>query len=136
VAYGRLSEVVAGYDEPDRSGKCGLLARSLLAHGKAREAELWTRRAEAAGECPGGAARAAACSISCRHGSIAIPRSRSAGDDLRPRGGAGQAGGVAASAGPAAWPSEYPQIRAAVAARRYATAYDVLGKWPEALWTG
>jgi len=32
--------------------------------------------------------------------------------------------------------SEYPQIRAAVAARRYATAYDVLGKWPEALWTG
>ena len=50
--YGRLSEVVKGYDGPDRSERAGRLARSLLAHGKSREAELWTRRAEAAGDAP------------------------------------------------------------------------------------
>ncbi len=32
--------------------------------------------------------------------------------------------------------SEYPQILASTAARRYATAYDILNKWPEALWNG
>ena len=50
--YGRLTELVRGYDGPDKSARCGRLARSLLAHGKAREAELWTRRAEAAGDSP------------------------------------------------------------------------------------
>ena len=50
--YGRLTELVRGYDGPDKSSRCGRLARSLLAHGKAREAELWTRRAEAAGDSP------------------------------------------------------------------------------------
>jgi len=32
--------------------------------------------------------------------------------------------------------TEYPQIMAAVGARRYATAYEILNKWPEPLWTG
>ena len=51
--YGRLSELVRGYgDGPEKSSRCGALARSLLAHGKSREAELWTRRAEAAGKSP------------------------------------------------------------------------------------
>ena len=51
--YGRLSELVRGYgDGPEKSSRCGALARSLLAHGKSREAELWTRRAEAAGNSP------------------------------------------------------------------------------------
>ena len=50
--YGRLSELVRGYDGPDKSARCGKLAISLLAHGKAREAELWARRAEAAGDSP------------------------------------------------------------------------------------
>src|SRR5207253_10507524 len=44
--------LVRGYAGPDKSSRGGLLARSLLAHGKAREAELWTRRAEAAGGSP------------------------------------------------------------------------------------
>src|SRR5205085_11793810 len=46
--YGRLTGVVTGYAGPELSARAGLLARSLLAHGKGREAELWTRRAEAA----------------------------------------------------------------------------------------
>ena len=50
--YGHLTEVITGYDGPDQSARCGGLGRSLLAHGKAREAELWTRRAEAAGDSP------------------------------------------------------------------------------------
>ncbi|MGB7814489.1 MAG: fused MFS/spermidine synthase, partial [Polyangia bacterium] len=36
--YGRLSELVAGYDGPDRAEAMARLARSLLGHGKAREA--------------------------------------------------------------------------------------------------
>jgi len=31
---------------------------------------------------------------------------------------------------------EYRDARAEVGARRYATAYKILDKWPEALWTG
>ena len=31
---------------------------------------------------------------------------------------------------------EYPDVIAAYRARRYATAYKILDKWPEALWTG
>jgi len=31
---------------------------------------------------------------------------------------------------------EYPDVLAAVTARRYATAYKILEKWPESLWTG
>ena len=50
--YGRLTELVRGYDGPEKSARCGKLAISLLAHGKAREAELWARRAEAAGDSP------------------------------------------------------------------------------------
>ena len=50
--YGRLTELVRGYDGAGARRRCGLLARSLLAHGKARESELWTRRAEAAGNSP------------------------------------------------------------------------------------
>jgi uncharacterized protein HemY len=31
---------------------------------------------------------------------------------------------------------EYPDVLAAVNARRFATAYKILEKWPESLWTG
>ena len=133
--YGRLSEVVSGYDEPNRSAKCGLLARSLLAHGKSREAELWTRRAEAAGDTP--EARRARLLLDLvstrldRDPEIALAPE----DDLQapvvpPKVAAAQPALVGRVA------SEYPQILAAISARRYATAYDVLGRWPEALWTG
>jgi spermidine synthase len=133
--YGRLTEVVAGYGGPDRSAHCGLLARSLLAHGKSREAELWTRRAEAAGGSP-----------EARHARLLLdlvstrldrdPEIQLApGEELAPpvvpaKLGAAQPALVTRVA------AEYPDVLAAYGARRYATAYKILDKWPEPLWTG
>ena len=52
--YGRLSELVRGYEGtgPAASAAQGQLSRSLLVHGKAREAGLWARRAQQAGVSP------------------------------------------------------------------------------------
>ncbi len=44
--YGRLTEVVTGYERPQQMAG---LSVALLAHGRSREAELWARRAETAG---------------------------------------------------------------------------------------
>jgi spermidine synthase len=135
--YGRLTEIVAGYGEPDRGAKCGRLARSLLAHGKAREAELWARRAEEAGPSPEAEhARLLLDLVSTR-------LDRDPEIPLGPAPDDGLAAPVVPPSVAAAKPalverarSEYPQILAAVAARRYATAYEILNKWPEPLWTG
>ena len=133
--YGRLSEVVVGYDGPDRAAKCGRLARSLLAHGKSREAELWTRRAEAAG----GSAEAAHARLLLDLVSTRLDRDPeiplAPDDDLQPP----AIPAKVAAAQPALVErvaSEYPQIRAAMTNHRYATAYDLLSRWPESLWTG
>jgi spermidine synthase len=135
--YGRLSEIVAGYEPPDRGAKCGRLARSLLAHGKAREAELWARRAEAEATTP--EARHARLLLDLvstrldRDPEIALapaPEDPLAPPVVPPKVAAAQPAMVERAA------SEYPQIVAAVAARRYATAYEILNKWPEPLWTG
>jgi len=135
--YGRLSEIVAGYGEPGRSGNCGRLARSLLAHGKAREAELWARRAEAAGASPEAEhARLLLNLVSTRlDRDPEIPLAPAPEDGLAPP----VVPAPVAAAHPALIErvrSEYPQILAALAARRYATAYEILNKWPEPLWTG
>ena len=133
--YGRLSELVRGYDGPDKSSRCGRLARSLLAHGKAREAELWTRRAEAAGASPERSTRAC-CSSWCRRGSIAIPRSRW----RRARSWTPPAvPGYLAGTHPelvAKVKEQYPEVLAHYNARRYVTGYKVLEAWPEDLWAG
>src|SRR5205814_5937618 len=50
--YGHLTEVVSGYDGDGRAARQAALARSLLTHGKSREAELWARRAEHSGGGP------------------------------------------------------------------------------------
>ncbi len=133
--YGRLSEVVSGYDEPGREAKCGQLARSLLAHGKSREAELWTRRAEAAGD--GAEAKHARLLLDL----VSTRLDRDPEIPLAPTDGltppvvpekvaAAQPALVARVA------AEYPQIIALAAAHKYATAYDVLNKWPEPIWAG
>jgi spermidine synthase len=166
--YGHLSEIISGYDGPDRSARCGGLGRSLLAHGKAREAELWTRRAEAAGESPEAQrARLLLQLVSTRlDRDPEIPLAPA--DGLAPPqpkpgqiGQIGQAGNVGKigskivgkignvgppgkdGAGPPVTEEdarraaeEYPDVLAAVNARRYATAYKILEKWPESLWTG
>jgi hypothetical protein len=158
--YGRLSEIVDGYAEPGRSAKCGRLARSLLAHGKAREAELWARRAEAAGSSPEAEhVRLLLDLVSTRldrDPEIPLaPEAVEAGigghDDpgdldgavAHAPNGSGLEPPVVPAKVAAARPdlvervkTEYPQIIAAVGARRYATAYEILNKWPEPLWTG
>ena len=137
--YGHLSEVVTGYDGPDRSARCGGLGRSLLAHGKAREAELWTRRAEAAGDSP--EARQARLLLQLvstrldRDPEIAL----APGEVLTPPQaeiGTNRLGAKVTAADAQRAREEYPDVLAAVNAHRYATAYKILEKWPESLWTG
>jgi hypothetical protein len=133
--YGRLTELVTGYDGPERGPNCGRLGRSLLAHGKAREAELWTRRAEAAGESP----EARNARLLLRLVSTRMDRdpeiALAPGDALAPP--------VVPPKLAAAHPDyvtrvadEYRDVLADVGARRYATAYKILDKWPEPLWAG
>jgi spermidine synthase len=137
--YGRLTELVSGYgggaEGPWKSAEAGRLGRSLLAHGKSREAELWTRRAEAAGNAPDAQhARLLLKLVSTRMDrDPEIPLAP--GETLEPP--------VVPAKLAAAHPEyvklveeEYREVAAEVAARRYATAYKVLDKWPEPLWTG
>jgi hypothetical protein len=139
--YGRLTELVRGYDgggdAARRSADCGRLGRSLIAHGKARESELWTRRAEAAGETPEARhARLLLKLVSTRMDrDPEIPLAPDPADPLAPP--------VVPAKLAAAHPDyvtlvaeEYREVLAEVAARRYVTAYKILDKWPEALWTG
>ncbi len=135
--YGRVTELVKGYDENGRwrSAEAGLLGRSLLAHGKSREAELWTRRAEAAGPTPQAEqARLLLELVSTRMDRD--PEIRLAPTEpLTPP--------VVPAKVAAKHPNdvtlvaqEYREVLAEVAERRYATAYKILDKWPEELWNG
>src|SRR5262245_9685173 len=133
--YGRLSELVRGYDGADRSSRCGKLARSLLAHGKSREAELWTRRAEAAGDSPDARhARLLLKLVSTRldrDPEIAL----APGDELAPPAVPGYLAGTHPDL-VAKVKQEYPEVVAHYRARRYVTGYKVLEAWPEDLWAG
>ena len=125
-----------GYDGPDTAAAQALLARSLLAHGKAREAELWTRRAEAAGDSPDARhARLLLELVSTRlDRDPEIPLAP--GEELDPPAvpaylastppGAGRQGEGAST--PRCWPDYH--------ARRYVTGYKVMETWPEDLWAG
>jgi spermidine synthase len=133
--YGRLTEIVTGFDGPDRSAECARLGRSLLAHGKSREAELWTRRAEAAGvTAEAQHARLLLDLVSTRlDRDPEIPLAPD--EELVPP--------VVPAKVAAAHPdyverlaTEYRLVLAQVRDRRYATAYKILEKWPEPLWTG
>ncbi|HEX2658281.1 MAG TPA: fused MFS/spermidine synthase [Polyangia bacterium] len=132
--YGHLSGVITGYEGtgPAASASRGLLARSLLAHGKARESELWTRNAEAAGD-----------SSEARHARLLL-QLVSTRLDRDPEIPLAPEGGLTPPMVPPSKPAkdaalvteQYPDVLAAYEGRRYATAYKILDKWPEALWTG
>ena len=130
--YGRLSELVAGYDGPDRAVAMARLARSLLAHGKAREAHLWQRRAEAAGSGPEVAhARLLLDLVATREDrdpEIALAPDDGLQPPLSPP---GLAPAVAERVR-----AEYQQIVALVAKNKFASAFKVVDDWPEETWGG
>jgi spermidine synthase len=130
--YGRLSELVAGYDGPDRALAMARLARSLLAHGKAREAHLWQRRAEAAGSGPEVAhARLLLDLVATREDRD--PEIALAPDD-----------GLQPPVPPPGLPpavaervrADYQQIVALVDKNKFASAFKVVDDWPEETWGG
>jgi spermidine synthase len=130
--YGRLSELVAGYDGPDRALATARLARSLLAHGKAREAHLWQRRAEAAGSGPEVAHSRLLLDL------VATREDRDPEITLAPDDGLqppvpppGLAPAVAERVR-----VDYQQIAALVDKNKYASAFKVVDDWPEETWGG
>ncbi len=130
--YGRLTEVIAGYDGDQRSQCRGLLGRSLLAHGKAREAALWIGRAEQPGASPEAAhARLLLDLVSTRlDRDPEIPLAPD-GDLTPPIVPPSVADALADRVA-----REYTEIDLLVKERRFATAYKILEKWPEELWSG
>jgi tetratricopeptide (TPR) repeat protein len=137
--YGRLTELVKGYDVPDaalRAARTAGLGSSLLRHGKAREAELWTRRAEAADPHSPEAQHAR---LLLRLVSTRLDRDPeiplAPGEELTPPTVPAKVA-AAHSDYVELVKEEYPEVLAAYRARRYASGYKVLDKWPEDIWTG
>jgi spermidine synthase len=129
--YGRLSEIVRGYDGPGASAAMGLLGRSLLAHGKRREAELWTRRAEEAGGGPEAAHARLLLDL------VATREDRDPEIALVAEGEALEPPAPPAGTDPALAERirrEYREIDALVAGRKYASAFKVVEAWPETVW--
>ncbi len=138
--YGRLSEIVRGYQpRPEGSiaaeeiaSRRGRLARSLLRHGKAREAQLWSRRAR---EVSGGTIGADSARASLLLDLVATLPLRDPEIPLAP------AGDLVPPIPPADTPPElgarlareYAEVEALVAARKYASAYKVIEAWPDDL---
>jgi hypothetical protein len=128
--YGRLSELVAGYDGPDRAVSMARLARSLLAHGKAREAHLWQRRAEAAGSEP-----------EVAHSRLLLDLVATR-EDRDPEIALAPDDGLQPPVMPPDLKSavaervlgDYQQIVALVDKNKYASAFKVVDEWPEEAW--
>ncbi|HEY0711360.1 MAG TPA: hypothetical protein VGF45_01705, partial [Polyangia bacterium] len=128
--YGRLTSFVRGYDGPDAAEKRGELARSLLFHGKTREAGLWASRAAAAGSGP---------AVDRARDLLALIATR---EDRDPEVPLAPDGDLT----PPVLPSdvtpalaervarEYTEIEALMTARKFASAYKVLSAGPERLW--
>jgi spermidine synthase len=130
--YGRLSEVVRGYEGtgPLAAAAQAQLSRSLLVHGKARESGLWARRARQAGDTPEVArAQLLLDLIATRPGrdpEIALAPAADLAPPALPANTSAALGERVAR--------EYAEIEALMGARKYATAYKVLEGWPEKLW--
>ncbi len=127
--YGRLSGLVSGYQETEAAAR-GLLSRSLLSHGKIREAQAWAMAARASGGGPeADRARLLIDLVDTR-------------EDRDPEIPLAPAADLAPPSPPARLAErhgerirrEYAEVQALMAGRRYATAYKVLEAWPEDVW--
>lgn len=132
--YGHLQGAVEGVEADPEGPAAGAarLARALLANGRIREAEFWTRRAEAATDPAAGhaeAARRLMTMVATRFGSDPeIPLAPA--DTLEPP-------RLPAGTKPAderRVAREYRQVQALVAKHMFVSAYKAMEKWPAALW--
>ncbi len=133
--YGHLTGLVEGYDGAHRASDMALLARSLLAHGKSREAKLWQGRAEAA------AAGKDAANPDVAHTRVllelvATREDRDPEIPLAPDEGLappvippGLAPDIATRVR-----EEYVDVTAQVDKNKYASAFKIVEDWPEQTW--
>jgi spermidine synthase len=126
--YGRLSGILDGYG-PGEAAAQGSLSRSLLSHGKTREAEWWARQAARGGGGPEAERARLLLDLVATREDRDPEISLAPHDDLQPP----VVPTHLARHGERVR-REYAQIQALIAAHRYATAYKVLEAWPEELW--
>lgn len=132
--YGHLTGLVEGYDGPNRAADMANLARSLLAHGKAREAKLWQSRAEA--DAAKGGPNPTVEHTRLLLSLVDTREDRDPEIPLAPDGGLT----------PPVIPStlspkiasrvteEYKSITAHVEKNKYASAFKIVEDWPEETW--
>ncbi len=135
--YGHLTGLVEGYDDADRASNMAHLARSLMAHGKARESKLWQERAEAAAR----EQKVANPDVDHTHLLLDLVATREDRDPeipLAPADGLtppvippGLAPAVATRVR-----EEYVDVAAEVEKNMYASAFKLIEDWPEQTWGG
>lgn len=140
--YGRLSELVRGYEGD--APAMAQLSRSLLAHGKPREATLWAGRAEALAQAqpePETQTQTQTQTDDVKHARLllALVATR---EDRDPEIPLTPDGLLAPPRVPAGTPvalaeriaREYAQIALLVERSKYATAFKLIEGWPEEVW--
>ena len=135
--YGHLTGVAHGYDGENRASDMARLARSLLAHGKQREAKLWQSRAEAAakGQEP--------ANPDVAHSRLLLDLVATR-EDRDPEIPLAADEGLAAPVIPPGLPpdvaarvgEEYKDIAAQYDKQKYASAFKIVEDWPEETWGG
>jgi hypothetical protein len=128
--YGHLTGLVKGYEGPDQAENMARLAKSLLAHGKAREARLWQKRAESLGTGP-----------SIQHSRLLFDLVATR-DDHDPEIALAPDTMLTPPQIPATFSPElttriregYVQVLALMEKGKYASAYKIIESWPEETW--
>jgi spermidine synthase len=133
--YGHLTGLAHGYDSENRASDMARLGRSLLAHGKTREAKLWQARAAAAGP---GTANPDVAHTRLLLDLVATREDRDPEIPLAPDGGLAPPvlpqGLIPAVATRVR--EEYVDVSAQVEKQKYASAFKIVEDWPEETWGG
>ena len=130
--YGHLTGLVVGVDTDPQglAAASAQLARSLVANGRIREAEHWTRKAESQGDVAAAqTARRLMTLIATRLGSdpeiLLAPDGDLQAPLVPPEVPAVEAERVV---------SQYRHVQALMAKNMFVTAYKTMEKWPAAVW--